>query len=185
MTIQELEQEIVDCNFCPFLEYDFNRKKELGFGKERRIMFIGSSPAITSNRIKGNSKFDKFFEKLLTKVDISKEEYYFTNLIKTAIPKNVEPTDEQLKHCYSHLVKEIMLIKPQIIVILGKLARKPFGLKWPDSKKKFFFTLKDDKHSATIFTLSHPGALHYAPEQEEEYIKKLKKILTNYQPTLF
>lgn len=185
MTTQELEQEILDCKFCPFQEYDFNKKKDLGFGSERRIMFIGTSPAITSNRSKGNSKFDKFFEELILKVGISKEEYYFTNLIKTAIPKNVEPTEEQLKHCYSHLVKEIMLVKPQLIVLLGKLARQPFNLKWPDTKKKFFFELKDDKHSAIVFTLSHPGALHYTPENEEEYIKKLKKILTNYQPTLF
>lgn len=178
--MEELEVEILKCNYCPFMEYEFNGTKELGFGAYYRILFIGSSPAITSNKSQGNSKFDKFFVELLAKVGIAKDDFYFTNLVKTSIPKGVIVTDEQSKHCFSHVLKEIAIVKPQLVVPLGTIAREPFGIRWPDSFVKKSISGK----RMMVYPIAHPGTLHYHPEREQDYLRKLTKIFQHYKRNL-
>jgi len=180
----EREQEIVDCKFCPFQEYTYNKTKELGFGNKYRIMFVGSSPSVTSNKSQGKSRFDFYLRDLLRKVDIEESDYYFTNLVKTSIPTGVIPTDEQLRHCMSHLVKEILDVKPQVIILFGKVTRDAFELKWPETFVSKTFTLGEKKFRTTIYPIQHPGILHYHPEQESKYLKSLTKAITKYKRIL-
>ncbi len=179
-----LEKEILDCKFCPFLEYEFNKTKELGFGQKNRIMFVGSSPAVTSNKSKGESRFDYFFEALMQKVDITKKDYYFTNLVKTSIPAKVVLTEEQAKHCFSHLLKEILEVKPQLIVLLGKVPRDAFGILYPNKIVMKKFNSKTYTHKAIVYAAAHPGMLHYKPDLEANYLKNLKIGLKYYKRIL-
>lgn len=185
MTLEEINNQIETCVYCPFLEYKFNQKKELGFGKQYKIMFIGICPSLSSNRSPGYSSFDKFFNELLLKVEITKEDYYFTNLCKTTIPANVVLNDEQVKHCMSHLTKEIFEVRPQLIVLLGRQVRSAFGINWPESFSSKVFRSGDNKHKTYIYTLQHPGYLKYKPEEELKYLVSLRKIFRIYKQQLF
>lgn len=181
--MQRINNELLACKECPFQEFEFNNSKELGFGSFGRIMFVGQSPAITSNKSQWASKFDEFFSEILEKVDIEEEDYYFTNLIKTAIPKHRLPTKDEITHCRSHLYKEIALVRPQILVLLGKPVRDAFNIKWPDSFSKV--RLPGASEFIRTYAIAHPGYLHYSPEKEGEYLKKLNKIHKFYHRTLF
>ena len=172
--------KIQDCKYCPFQEFDFNKSKELGFGNKYRIMFVGSSPAISSNKSCGKSKFDLFFNNLLSKVDISKRDYYFTNLCKTSIPKNLKLTEEQVQHCLSHLKEEIKEVKPQIIVLLGSICRDAFWIRYPDK----VYNMKIGSLKIKVYPIAHPGFLHYEPAEEKSYLKKLTKIHKYYKRIL-
>lgn len=183
--IDVINDEIETCRFCPFQEYKFNPTKELGFGPHYRIMFVGSSPAVTSNKSEGESKFDYFFRKLLLKVGITQEDFYFTNLVKTSVPNGHDFLDENdSKHCMSHLIKEITIVKPQVIVLLGKMTREAFKIRYPETLVSKKFKSRYGSIKTKVFSLSHPGVLHYHPEQEAKYLKTLKKVLTNYNRIL-
>lgn len=185
MKIEEINKQIETCVYCPFQEYKFNRSKELGFGKPNKIMFIGSSPSMSSNKSQGHSSFDSFFNKLLLKVEITPEDYYFTNLCKTSIPANATLTEDQVKHCMSHLQKEILAVNPQIIVLLGRQVRSAFMLNWPENISVKIFKSKDARLKTVVYTLQHPGYLKYKPEDEEKYLLSLRKIFKYYKQQLF
>lgn len=183
--LDALNDEVLKCRFCPFQEYKFNETKELGFGPRYRIMFVGSSPAVTSNKSAGESKFDYFFKKLLLKVGITQEDFYFTNLSKTSVPSTHDfLTEDESKHCMSHLIKEITIVKPQIIVLLGKMTREAFKIRYPEKLVTKRFKSRRGSIKTKVFSISHPGVLHYHPELETKYLKTLKKALTNYQRIL-
>lgn len=179
-----IEQKILNCQLCPFMEYSFNDTKELGFGNKNRIMFVGSSPAITSNKSQGFGRFDLFFNEILSKVDITKQDYYFTNLVKTSIPKGVLPSDAEIRHCYGHLIEEILDVKPQVIVPLGEITRTALGLEYPYTFRNRLFKKGDQEYRTLTYAIAHPGMLHYKPEMEKQYLKNLRKILTVYKPVL-
>jgi uracil-DNA glycosylase family 4 len=181
MQKEELDKEILQCQLCPFQEYSFNKTKELGFGAQYRIMFIGLAPSISSNKSAGNSTFDHFFSSLLSKVELSAKDYYFTNLVKTAIPKDHSLTTEQIEHCNSHLEKEVLLVKPQVIVLLGRDTRQAFGFRYPAEKGFRVFKNNNESHRVKIYTMSHPAILYYHPEQEVRYLKALKKCIKDYK----
>ena len=174
--LEKINKEIQECPYCPFIEYEFNKVRELGFGEKGKIMFIGLAPAISSNRSQGQSRFDFFFENLLKQVGIKRSDYYFTNLCKTAQPRDIILDEEQIEHCKGHLMQEILEVDPILIVFLGKVVREAFFVMWPEylvrrridtrSKSKFF----------KCFALAHPAMLHYRPELKEKYLKALNKI---------
>lgn len=180
----EINKEISECQFCPYLDYSFNVKKELGFGKHHRILFVGLSPAVSSNRSQGNSRFDKYFSELLGEIGITKDDYYFTNLCKTSIPKNKVLSNDEIAHCMSHVRKEIIEVKPQIIVLLGYQVRKAFGVHYPEQTVHRFF--KNDTTSLRIacFSIAHPGVLHYEPGKKEKFLKAMSKGLRTYNRPL-
>ena len=182
--LEKLNNEIERCTYCPFMEYKFNGTKELGFGEKYRIAFIGSSPAVTSNKSSGNSKFDSFFLDLLAKVNISRKDFYFTNLVKTSIPNNVKPTYEQLKHCKSHVIQELLIVKPQVVILLGKIVREAFDIGYPGTVITKILLPGVKKNKAVFYTMAHPGTLHYEPEREEKYLRQLKLGLRFYKRVL-
>lgn len=185
MKLEDLNKQILECNYCPYQEFDFNETKELGFGKANKILFIGVSPAVSSNKTQGNSKFDLFFQNLLSKINIKAEDYYFTNLVKTSIPRGMNPGTDEVRHCMSHLKKEILIVNPQIIIPLGSLTREAFEIRWPNKLLSKFISIGDLRKKFKVFPIAHPGSLHYHPEQEEAYLKTLKKATSFYSPTLF
>lgn len=185
MQIELVNQQVKTCVYCPFQEYNYNKNKELGFGRSHRIMFVGLCPSVSSNKSQGFSSFDIYLSKLLVKVEITEEDYYFTNLCKTSIPHDVILSEEQVKHCLAHLVKEIIAIKPQIIVLFGKQTRDAFDINWPETVVKRIFSANGEKHKTVLYTLQHPGFLKYKPEEEERYLMNLRKIFKVYQKQLF
>lgn len=185
MKLEEVNKQIQACNYCPFLEYKYNSAKEYGHGHCNKIMFVGNSPSVLSNKRNKFSSFDIYFSKLLAKVELTSKDYYFTNLCKTSIPPGVILTEDQVKHCLSHLNKEIIAVKPQIVVLLGKQVRDAFNINWPGSVNVKIVSAAGEKHKTVFYTLPHPGFLKYFPDEEERYLQNLKKIFKVYKRPLF
>lgn len=175
MTIQDLQREILECNKCPLLEY--NNEKILGTGEKYRIMLVEFAPTLRERN-------SHLLKNLLSKVELREDDYYLTSVCKTKINKGILLTEDQIDHCMKHLIAEIVLIKPQVILIFGKEARQAFALRFPEESRKREFYLENEKHKTVLFPVTDPKILFFQPEYEKKIVKQLLKAKTFYKRNL-
>ncbi len=118
-----LETNLKQCKKCPLAN---NRTQVLcGHGnKDNKIMFIAEAPGEVED-IKGlpfMGKSGTVLDKLLKSIDLSREDIFITNIVKCHPPKNRNPKPEERELCIKWLTLEVKLLKPSIVVCLGKIS---------------------------------------------------------------
>ena len=121
-----LESSVEDCMKC---ELGTSRKK-IVFGsgdKNADLLIVGEAPNEYEDD-KGRpfvGKTGKLLDKILNAIDLSRtDNVYLTNVLKCKTPSNRDPLLSEVNNCNSYLLKQIEIIKPKIIVALGKVAGK-------------------------------------------------------------
>ncbi|BBD73778.1 hypothetical protein HS1genome_2167 [Sulfodiicoccus acidiphilus] len=148
-------------------------------------MFVGEAPG--ANEDAEGRPFvgaaGKFLTKLIEDVlGLSRTEVYITNLVKCRPPKNREPTPEEEAACWSYLEREISLVKPTILVTLGRhssayvLSRGQINFKSIESVRGRTFKVKLGEETATVFPTYHPAAALYNPSLKEELESDFRKL---------
>lgn len=86
------------------------------------VMLLGRNPGSEEDRVKrpfvGPS--GQFLEAIIDKVGLKREDFYITNLCKCLSHRNAEPTKSEISSCANHLMEEILLVKPKLIVGFGQ-----------------------------------------------------------------
>jgi uracil-DNA glycosylase family 4 len=164
--LKQLYKEIKECTGCPTSQWS-SGYKEAGWGTPGGILFLGQNPAFTSlTPTPGDSKFDKSFKSMLSDAGVFDPDYFFTNLVKFPPAKeDLVFTREEMNHLEKHLIDEITLINPIIIVALGL----PAGT-W----------LRTLQCRADRFYLYHPSSIRYGTITREQYVQKLTEIREVY-----
>ena len=149
-----------------------------------KILFIGEAPGFheTVERRPFVGRSGKFFRKtLLEEAGISESAVYISNIVKVRPPENRDPTPEEIEAFKPVLDKEIKIIKPKLIVTLGRYSMAKFlndvkisqvhgrlhKVKWPSN---------DSKQSLFILPMYHPAAGLRNGNMRESFINDFKKI---------
>ncbi|MEG2039427.1 MAG: uracil-DNA glycosylase, partial [Oscillospiraceae bacterium] len=89
------------------------------------IMFIGEGPGENED-LQGEpfvGRGGQLLDKLLDAVDLNrKTNIYIANMVKCRPPQNRDPKPEEIEACIGYLRKQVAIIKPKIIVCLGRVA---------------------------------------------------------------
>ncbi len=89
-----------------------------------RIMFVGEAPG--SHEDKQGRPFvgaaGQFLDSLLSSINLSRRNVYITNVVKCRPPQNRDPQPDEVAACRPYLTQQIALVKPQIIVTLGRFS---------------------------------------------------------------
>jgi DNA polymerase len=120
-------QEIERCHRCSL--YRFRQKTVPGEGNLRaKIFFIGEAPGAQENRTGRPfcGTAGKILDQLLDNINLDRKKIFITNLVKCRPPKNRPPRISEIKTCQYFLEKQFNLIKPMVIVALGRHAVKFF-----------------------------------------------------------
>ena len=131
--LPKIAQEVASCIKC---ELHFSRKNAVpGEGNIKAdIMFIGEGPGFHENE-QGRpfvGAAGKFLEELLTKIGLTREQVYITNVVKCRPPGNRDPRPEEVQTCTnSYLERQILAINPKVVVTLGRYS---MGLFTPYAK---------------------------------------------------
>ncbi len=92
------------------------------------IMFIGEGPGFHEDK-QGRpfvGAAGKFLDELLASIKLKREDVYIANIIKCRPPENRDPMPEEAEACWPWLEKQTALIKPKLIVLLGRHAMSRF-----------------------------------------------------------
>ncbi len=121
---EKLREQTLDCNKCALCQGRHN--VVFGIGNENaRIMFVGEGPGEQED-LQGEpfvGKSGQLLDKYLSLIDLDrKENIYIANIVKCRPPMNRDPKPEEQDICIEYLRQQVKLIKPRIIVCLGRIA---------------------------------------------------------------
>jgi uracil-DNA glycosylase len=162
LTIDTLQAKIKEWKGCPLAEQS---NAVLGEGNpQAQVMFIGEAPGEQEDKLGRPfvGPAGKFLDELLLSIGLKREEVYISNVVKYRPPGNRDPTDEEKAQCMPWLMLEIALIKPRVIVPLGRHALGHFFTKLSitaaHGKPQTLRQDQGDTPSITVFPIYHPAA---------------------------
>ncbi len=125
--LDSLEKEAKNCTNCALCKTRTNVvfcDGTLG----AKIMFIGEAPGDNEDKtgIPFVGRAGKLLRQYLDETGFKKEDFYIANTIKCRPPKNRKPTKEEKCACESYLKRQIELINPSVIVLVGATALESF-----------------------------------------------------------
>lgn len=124
-TWEELEKSIENCQKCKLAK----TRQNIVFGvgnRNAKIMFIGEGPGADEDRLGEPfvGKAGKLMNMAFETVGLKREEVYIANIVKCRPPGNRNPEDDEAQACLDYLRNQVILVKPEIIVLLGSVALK-------------------------------------------------------------
>ena len=177
---EELRENCLNCRQCGLCETRTN--VVVGVGNPRsKVMFIGEGPGENED-LQGEpfvGRGGQLLDKMLAAVDLDrKTNVYIANIVKCRPPKNRDPLPEEQEACIDWLRNQVALIRPKIIVCLGRIAAmriiKP-DMKITREHGQFF-----EKNGTLMMATLHPAALLRNPNQKpaafEDFLKLREKI---------
>ena len=120
-----LEQTCLQCTKCKLC----SGRQNVVFGvgnREADIMFIGEGPGEQED-IQGQpfvGPAGKLLDDMLSIIDLDRSKVYIANIVKCRPPHNRDPQDDEQDACIDYLRQQVLLIKPKIIVCLGRIAAR-------------------------------------------------------------
>ena len=123
-------------------------------------MFIGEGPGEQED-LQGEpfvGRAGLFLDDMLRIIDLDrKQNCYIANIVKCRPPKNRDPLEEEQEACISYLRNQVALIRPKIIVCLGRIAAK--RLIDPDYRITRQHGQWTEKNGIWMTAIYHPSAL--------------------------
>lgn len=122
-----IEQTILNCRLCTLA--DTRQHAVPGEGNiKTELMFVGEAPGRDED-VQGRpfvGRAGQLLTKIINAMKFKRNEVYITNTVKCRPPKNRNPHKEEMNSCKDYLLKQIDLIRPKVIVTLGRVAASFF-----------------------------------------------------------
>lgn len=119
-----LKQDCLNCRKCPISNNRHNVVISAG-SENARIMFIGEGPGENED-LQGEpfvGKAGQLLDVMLELIGLDrKKDIYICNVIKCRPPQNRDPSSDERSACRPFLERQIELIHPELIVVLGRIA---------------------------------------------------------------
>lgn len=177
-SLKELDSMIHDCRKCALGRT--RNKFVFGVGNPNAIaMLIGEAPGADEDA-QGEpfvGRAGKLLNDILKALNMKREDVYIANILKCRPPNNRDPMPSEEDTCKPYLLKQIELIKPKIILCLGRVAANALL-----GKKLSLTDLRENIYEfegIKVFATYHPAALLRNPHWKKdcwEDFKKFKKI---------
>lgn len=172
-----LEKIAADVRGCPLCKLARTRKNAVpGEGQiSAKIMFIGEAPGRSEDE-KGKpfvGAAGRILDDLLKKAGIERSQVFITNIVKCRPPNNRVPEEDELIACRQYLDRQIALIKPKVICILGRTAYSSIlgGSSITANRGKIV-----ERSGQKYFSTFHPAAVIYNKKLLSTLEADLKKL---------
>lgn len=179
---KKLIEEIANCRKCELHKYRKNPVPGEG-NTQLGVMLIGEAPG--KNEDEQGRPFvgaaGQFLNELLKEARLRREDVYITNVVKCRPPNNRDPSDEEIEACLPFLRKQIRLVKPKVIIALGRHAgRTLFRLaerSWINMKYHHgkVYRVRVEDVEVVLVPTYHPAAALYNPQLKEELVKDFRE----------
>jgi DNA polymerase len=145
------------------------------------LMFVGEAPGADEDEqgMPFVGRSGQLLTKIIEAIDLRREDVYIANVIKCRPPQNRNPEPDEIETCEPFLFQQIDLIKPKVIVTLGKFAAQCL-LRSEEPISRLRGRLFDYRGAKLIPTF-HPAYLLRNPSSKREVwedMKLVKKLLS-------
>lgn len=176
-----LKQQVSSCTNCKLSETRTN----VVFGEGNRnadIMCVGEGPGYYEDQqgVPFVGKSGKLLDKILDVCGFSRQEHVFIgNIVKCRPPNNRDPLPEEREACIPYLYKQIELINPKIIILLGATALK--GLIDPNARITKVRGQWMEWNNRLVMPTFHPSALLRNEKLKRPAWEDFKKVVAKYR----
>lgn len=158
--LEKIAEEIVAAKVCSELAAGAKQLVMSDGTAEAEIVFIGEAPGAKEDEV--GKPFvgaaGRFLNEMLETIGLSREQIYITNIVKYRPPGNRDPLPEEISAFMPYLKQQIDIIKPKLIVFLGRHAMNVF---LPELKISQAHGKALRKNEQVYLPLYHPAAALY------------------------
>lgn len=177
---ESLKKECLLCQNCDLCKTRTNVVFGVGVD-DAEVMFIGEGPGENED-LQGEpfvGRGGQLLDKMLAAVDLDRHKnIYIANIVKCRPPKNRDPLPEEQEQCIKWLRKQFSILRPKIVVCLGRIAAAKI-IK-PDIKIMKEHGMFFEKNGILMMPILHPAALLRNPNNKpaafEDFLKLQEKI---------
>ncbi len=173
--LEELREEVLHCTACPL--HQTRTQGVFGVGNpEARVMFVGEAPGAEEDR-RGEpfvGRAGRLLDAMLAAIDLDRNTVFITNVLKSRPPNNRDPRPEEVAQCEGYLRRQIELIRPELLVALGRVAAQNL-LKTQKPLNRLRGTEQHYAETPLVITY-HPAYLLRNPKDKAKAWVDLKTI---------
>ena len=173
MDWEKLSETCMSCTNCGLCQTRHNVVFGVG-PRDADVMFIGEGPGEQED-LRGEpfvGPAGMLLDDMLSIIDLSRENCYIANIVKCRPPRNRDPLETEQEACIGYLRNQVALIRPKIIVCLGRIAA--IQLIRSDFKITREHGQWTDKGGVRMMAIYHPSALLRDPSKRPETFEDLK-----------
>lgn len=116
-----LQSSVQQCHSC--MLHDGRKQAILGRGNQAaQLMFVLLAPDSNDDNAARlcSGEAEALFARMLSAINLSMDEVYITSLLKCCVPARHTVTPQQIQHCNKHLKRQVELMQPKLLVVLGE-----------------------------------------------------------------
>lgn len=176
LTLTDLNALIQDCQKCRLGE----TRTKFVFGKgnpNAGVMVIGEAPGADED-MQGEpfvGRAGQLLTKMLEAIGFGREDVFIANMLKSRPPNNRDPKPDELEACEPYLWKQILLIKPKMILCMGRIAATSL-LKGKETTLGKMRGNVYDFYGVKVMATYHPAALLRNPDWKRPAWEDLKQF---------
>jgi len=174
-TFEQIHQEIGDCTRCP-LHQERTHVVHTEGNRKARLMFVGEAPGADEDAQARPfvGRAGQLLTKIIEAIGMKREEVLIGNVNRCRPPGNRPPMPDEVAACKPYLLREIAIVQPEVIVVLGNTATKNL-LDTREGITRIRGTFQDYKGIKVMPTF-HPAYLLRDPSKKRETWEDLKKV---------
>ncbi len=175
ITWELFEKQVEECRLCPLC--GGIRHKVPGQGdRNAPLMLIGEGPGQTEDEegLAFVGAAGQLLTRMLEAIQLPRERVYICNIVKCRPPNNRVPTPAAAEACRIHLRMQTYLVRPKVIVLLGRTAAK--NILDPEvriTRERGKWTVRK---GVWMMPTYHPSALLRDPEKKKEAWEDMKSL---------
>lgn len=175
-TIESIRAEIGNCTRCPLHALGRTQIVHSTGNFNASLMFVGEAPGADEDEqgFPFVGRAGQLLTKIIESIGMSREEVFIGNINRCRPPGNRAPEPIETAACRPFLLREIAVIKPKVIVVLGATAaHNLLQVKTPISKLRGNF---HDYFGVKVMPTFHPAYLLRDPHKKREVWEDMKKV---------
>ena len=172
--LTELYNEVAVCKRCDL--YKCATRAVPGEGPENaEIMVIGEGPGWNEDQ-QGRpfvGAAGKFLDELFASIGMKREQVYIANVVKHRPPNNRDPLPSEIAACSTFLDRQIALIRPKVIVTLGRHSMARY---FPNKTISKIHGTSEKRDGVIYFAMYHPAAALHQQNLRNEIEQDILKL---------
>lgn len=180
LTLAAVRDELGDCQRCKLSRF----RSHIVFGDgspQARLVLVGEAPGEEEDRqgLPFVGAAGNLLDRLLKKLGLNRGELYITNIVKCRPPGNRNPEADEINSCLPFLKKQLQVIRPRIICLLGRIATQVLlETSTPLNKLRGQW---QEWQGIKVMPTYHPSYLLRFPEQRKKTWEDMQKVMELYR----
>jgi uracil-DNA glycosylase family 4 len=174
-TLEDIWNDIGECTRCPLAAGRTHIVNSEG-NRKARLLFVGEAPGADEDASARPfvGRAGQLLNKIIEAIGMKREDVMIGNVNRCRPPQNRTPTLDEAKTCKPFLLREIAVVQPDVIVVLGNTAMKNLlDTKEGITKMRGQFL---DYKGIKVMPTFHPAYLLRDPSKKREAWEDMKKV---------